>query len=312
MEGLSLSGGSRASFRRRAGDTERAVIVMFDSTGGWARSVIKVPLSRLSERQRSEEAAALNVVYADAVNAGARVPTVRLAPLPDGLPALRFDAIPGHLASNLLGKRPARLPEIMEQLVSWLERWGLRSRRLAYADADRLNREILAPAAALASTLDVGREYLGWLRARVDTALGEVLPFVAAHNDLSMTNVLFDGTSRPGVIDWERATPSGLPLTDYFYAAADALAATQAYRRRAHAFRIAFDPSTNHGRLVDRHARRLAKTLDLSVSMTELLMHATLLHHAANEQARNRTDSRPFGEALEWLARRALSISAER
>jgi hypothetical protein len=72
------------------------------------------------------------------------------------------------------------------------------------------------------------------------------------------------------------------------------------------------DPGTDYGRVVDRHARRLAEALGLSVAVTDLLMHATLLHHAANEQARNRTESRPFGEAVQWLAGRALGVPSGR
>jgi aminoglycoside phosphotransferase (APT) family kinase protein len=235
---------------------------------------------------------------------------VTLAPLRTGLTALRLEVIAGQPAANLLSRRPARLLDVLEQLADWLQRWGVRTRRPARADSQRLAVTILAPASALAPTFDIGGRYLTWLHERCEAVLGDSLPLVAVHNDLSMVNVLLDGSRTPGIVDWERASSSGLPLTDYFYAAADALAATRAYRHRPEALQISFDPSTDYGRVVDKLARRLAEAFGLSVAVTELLRHATLLHHAANEQARSRTESRPFGEAVQWLACRALGISS--
>ena len=48
------------------------------------------------------------------------------------------------------------------------------------------------------------------------------MAITAAHNDLTMANVL---TSREGIgiLDWEAAVADGLPMTDLWYALADAV-----------------------------------------------------------------------------------------
>ena len=62
-------------------------------------------------------------------------------------------------------------------------------------------------------------------------AAGEPLPTVAAHGDLTMSNVLL-GEGAPGVVDWEASTATGVPLRDLLYAAVDATAAADGYRDR--------------------------------------------------------------------------------
>jgi thiamine kinase-like enzyme len=119
------------------------------------------------------------------------------------------------------------------------------------------------------------------LAARLERA-GVVL--TAAHNDLTMANVwLSDG--RIGVLDWETAAGDGLPLSDLWYALADALARA---RRTPHDHALAalvHAGGTVPAALV--HApRKHAAGLSLTPDQALLGFHACWLGHAATELRR--------------------------
>jgi hypothetical protein len=280
-----------------------AVVSSFPAAGERPACVVKVPLTDDACRQRAHEASMLTRLQAAASLAGATLPVPGMFRLTSGRCALGLSVIDGEPASAVLASRPERLSEIVAGIGGWLERWNLLTQRDAIADAARLSREILEPAAAIAQHISCGPQYLRWLEERCAAVEGQSLPAVATHNDLTVSNVLLTDATRLGVLDWEVAREDGLPLTDLFYAAADAHAATRHPRARAQSLIEAFDANSRAGRMVDRIAGRLTDALGINDDIAELLKHASALLHAANEEQAKRSGSRPFLELVDWLAR---------
>jgi hypothetical protein len=117
-----------------------------------------------------------------------------------------------------------------------------------------------------------------------------------------MSNVLIAEGAPLGIIDWDEAREDGLPLMDFFYASADAVAAASRYRDRVKAFADCCDPGTAAGAFITAAGRRLAGPLGLSVQATALLRHAAALHHASNEHVQDGAAGRPFLAMVQILA----------
>jgi aminoglycoside phosphotransferase len=212
-------------------------------------------------------------------------------------------AVPGQLAATLLSTSPHQLRPVLGRLVGWLERWNAATRTVAPLTAERLQGEWLDPAARLAPELDNASAYLAWLAHQCAAAQDRPLPFVAAHDDLTMWNVVIDGRAGLGIVDWEHSGRFGLPLVDLAYAVVDAVAAADAYRDRFVAFQACYAPGGAHATRVAQWQQRRCRTLALAPDLAQLCWHAAWLHHAANEQAGWQPGSpRPFLQIVQWLA----------
>ena len=133
---------------------------------------------------------------------------------------------------------------MLARVAPWLERWNAATAVPGTVDEVLLERELLRPAAALAPLLPEGDRYEAWLRQRAERWDGSPIPLVAAHHDLTMTNVLLTPSGGIGVVDWASARERSLPLVDLAYAMADATAAATGYLDRAAAFAGADAPSS--------------------------------------------------------------------
>jgi len=241
----------------------------------------------------AEEARALEQVGEGARDAGARVPRLLAGGRLGDRPVLVETLVGGRPAARVLARSPGGFAELVAAIAEWLERWNEQTREIT---ARRLDTELLD----LVGELALPDAYGSWLGDRCRMLAGSEPPFVARHNDLTMWNVLVDRRGRIGVLDWAEAEPAGLPLTDFFYAVADAAAACDGYRDRLGAVRACFDPGGERVDLVAPLRERLRTSLGLSVEATELCFHACWLHHAGNEQ-RSGEDG-PFREIARWLA----------
>lgn len=250
--------------------------------------------------QAQDEERGLREVAPAAVRAGARVPEVlwsgRLGPAQ----ALVQSALDGTSAARLLEQGRLDPGELSARTAGLLERWSretARPRALGQADLDRL---VLSPARRLAARNAAYLDYLARLCAR---AAGSSCPFVPTHGDLTATNVLVDRDGRLGILDWEEAAAEGLPLTDFLYSAADAVAATGAYHDRVQAFRSCFAPGGAHAATVEEQRSRLAQALAIADVVQEVCFHACWLHHASNEQARSTVSaSGPFVAIVQMIS----------
>jgi Ser/Thr protein kinase RdoA (MazF antagonist) len=243
----------------------------------------------------AEEAEILKRLAPPARAAGAEIPEVLAATRLGPNSLLLESPLGGRSAAAILADEPQRLAELHRRLAAWIERWNRSTAATAPLTHDRLVALLVTPARRLAPHLAEGEEYAEWLEARCAEAVGTSVPLVAAHNDLTMSNVFVDNSNELGVVDWEAASEDSLPLTDFYYAVADAAAATDRYRDRARAFRACFSPGGSAYERVSQLERGLRSALELSAPVSELCFHACWLHHAVNEhRRRNASPAQPF------------------
>jgi hypothetical protein len=235
---------------------------------------------------------------------GALAPVSRIVSLPDGRLASVENAVEGTPADGLLARRHLKFRAFLEAVLAVLERWNAATRVTQNADRAWLEREILEPAAAAAPLWQGGEAYLEWLRERCAEVEGKPLPLVATHGDLTTSNILVSSAGDLGLVDWEAATESGLPLGDLLYCLVDAARIVGRYRDRAEAFRSCFEPSGRYWNDVHEAEMRLRQVLQISRSYAILCLHGSWLQHARNEQIQaGAAGPWPFLRIVEHLAR---------
>jgi thiamine kinase-like enzyme len=144
--------------------------------------------------------------------------------------------------------------------------------------------------------------YTAWLEQRCQEAAGQVIPLVAAHNDLTSFNLVWDPHAGLGVVDWENGQAVGLPALDLYYFLADALAAGLGADRLT-AFRAGFGTQGRQAGLLRNTIRDYLQAMQLSDPLAALLFHACWLHHADAEQRLALPgEKRSFTDILQWVA----------
>ena len=250
------------------------------------------------------EAEALALLGPAARSAGIAVPSGALVELAPDCPALVLESVPGSSAARALNRHPDRADRVLHGLGTWLEQWSRATCHARVVDRALLDRWVLGPAARLAEPLAVGSDYLEWLEGCCRALLGQTVPLVASHNDLTMANVLLLEGGGLGVVDWEAATPQGLPLRDFVYAAVDATAAVHGYRDRPAAWDECFGPGSVHAS-VHQILSRLRQAVAVPDEFATVAFHACWLQHAEDERKkRTAGEPRPFLECARRAANR--------
>jgi hypothetical protein len=259
-------------------------------------------VAKVSPRANDELQALLGIAPA-AARAGARVPSVLSSGTLASVPLVLQSAVGGRSAALLIEQRRGVTRDLQERIAVWLERWGRSSaqeRQLTSADLERF---VLSPTIELGALATGRGPYLEYLRVLCSRAVGARCPFVPCHGDLTAANVVVDERPELGIVDWEEAFEESLPLMDFFYAAADALAAADGYADRPGAFASCFADGGVHASFVARLRRRLAEALGVDDVVQEICFHACWLHHAANEAARStQSQAGPFVTILQTIA----------
>jgi hypothetical protein len=238
-----------------------------------------------------------------AIRAGAQVASPITAARVNGLFVAVQTALEGVPAALVLRRSPDRIVTVIDLLGGWLQRW-YRSTALAQTLTEgHVARWLWEPLDHLRAEIDPLGTYQRWLEGLVSAISETCVPVVAAHSDLTMTNVLFERCRGLGIVDWEVAESEALPLTDFFYAVTDAIVATHGMSRQD-AFRAGFAGTGEYRRVTEQWLARLAAGLDLTGHAVELALHSCWLHHARNEATkRQATEPRPYLDLLRWLAR---------
>jgi hypothetical protein len=293
----------------RRGPRETSVVYHFS---GSVAQVAKLALGDTNTGDIIAEAALLARAGRAAGRAGAQVPLpVQLGSVADR-PVMIQAAVRGRPAALVLADSPDRLFAVIERIVGWLEQWNHLTAVVQPLDWELLQREVLDPASILSPLLPQGGAYYRWLQLHCEAVLGVQTPLVATHNDLTMWNVLVDARTMFGVVDWESARLQGLPLVDFFYALADALAATDGYTNRLASFEMCSFPGHPYAAQVANLQLKLCRMLRLTDAVAEICLHACWLRHAANEQRLSRAgDQRPFLQIIQRLSA-ATSTGAAR
>jgi hypothetical protein len=276
----------------------------FASGGREPLLVAKIAATDAVEIRLKAEADALRKLGEDAREAGARVPRVATGPPRMSRPGVQLQtALAGVTATAALASGAASLEPLLRQLAEWLRAWHGRTLRKAPDPVALLRSTLLVPAGRLTPLVDGGADYMDWLRARCAQASNGPLYTVAAHQDLTMSNILWSRKEGPGIVDWESATPVGLPLTDFLYAALDAVMTAHGMEDRVDAWKACFQGGSESALLVNELSSALLGAVPQSPVLPRLAFHATWLHHASNElDATMPSEPRPFLEVVRRVA----------
>lgn len=304
-----------------AGDEPRSAVISSSWRPGGASVVLhpfaagasppivaKLSLDPDAEAESESEGSRLEALGAAARRAGADVPE----PLDDarlhGSAVLIATRVEGEILAPRLMRRPGRLDRAVTSVCAWLEAWGRLTATMTPITERQLESEVLSHAKLLAPRLRGGADYLTVLEARCAAAAGMLVPLTATHNDLTMWNVLVDRRGGLGIVDWEAAEQSALPLKDFFYAVVDAVAAARGYAARPAAVEECFGPRGGHVDRVHALQTSLARAVGALPEAVELSFHACWLGHAANElRTAGPSEPTPFRDIVQWLAQREAS-----
>lgn len=287
--------------RGRRSDAQVAILLAAPDAGrpGFA---VKAGLNVGGRVRVRTEAQALAAHGPLARRAGAEIPVALNVPgIPDW--ALVTNALDGRPAASVLAAAPHRWPGIARSISDWLLNWNQSTLTTTLASAEMLVSALTGPARSL---MRLGRTTAAYLAAMEELAHAirdRPMPYVATHNDLTMTNVIVreDGI---GIVDWETAAPVGVPLADLFYTLTDAVArATRCRPAQAlsqHGHDSGRSPNTMNA-LTGEHARALGLT-DLH---RRFAFHSCWLHHAGEELKRGVTNG-PFSEVVATIGSRRI------
>ena len=279
-----------------------AVLFRFPDGNALPDAAAKVSLVAPLSTKTPREAEIITRTGSSAHSAGARVPKALAEHQIEGHTVVLQTLLNGQSAAALLFSQPKRLPLFMGHVTQWLDHWNRATAILKPLDGERLDQELIAPAKLLEPYIEEGREYRDWLTARCNAAIGTTIPFVTAHGDLTMSNLLFDEHEQIGIIDWEASVSEALPLTDFFYAAADAAAATRGYVDRVKAFQSCFMPGGSYVEAIKHFQTNLRRSLKIPPDVADLCFHACWLRHAANEYRSDPPNRRRFINVVRFLA----------
>jgi hypothetical protein len=277
-------------------DARVAMALRFADGASKPDLVVKVPLDGPGRARLQREREALEMLGPAAARAGAAIPV----PHPVAVPwLLATGPLAGWPASAVLAGDAGQLARLATAVAEWLRAWGRATASATVATSAILDELLLAPLEQVTSAVPTPPAYAEALHRLAGRLEGHELVLTAAHNDLTMANVL-DGEDRIGVVDWEVAVAAGLPLRDLWYSLADALArarglthaeAVEALVRRAPETpaALAGAPAT------------LAAELSLGRDQSLLAFHACWLAHAGDELRRGRSDG-PFLAVVRQVA----------
>jgi hypothetical protein len=284
------------SWRR---DEPSFVLTIVDRDGE-PRLVAKVGRPPFRASTGIGEAEALRELGPAATAAGASVPVVVWSGALHGIPALAETAVSGRRAALVVAERPEELGFVLQRLLAWLARWNAATAVQATLTDELFERDVLGPARSVAAGVDLGDAYADWLRTMCSALAGTTTALTAAHDDLTLANVLVEGHSL-GIVDWDTARPRALPLVDFFYAVVDAHAATQTTGDRLDAFSACFSRSGARRATVEAWEDTLAAEVGASGAVLQAAFHSCWLHHAANELAAGERTG-PFARIAARLA----------
>ena len=277
-------------------------VSVIDDAAARPRLVARIGGGPPAARETMGEARALETFAASAEAAGATVPRPIAASRLNGLPVLVETGVPGRLAALALAERPGDVVKVLERVLAWLLRWNRATATEGELTSELLAAEVLAPARRVATALPSGEAYGALLDGLCRDATGAPVALTAAHDDLTMTNVLLAREGSIGVVDWDTARERALPLVDVFYAVVDAFTAAGRYSDRPGAFADCFSAAGRHAATVRASRLPFERALGIAPEAVRLAFHACWLHHAANELEQRGDADGPFVAIVRQLA----------
>jgi hypothetical protein len=277
-------------------DARVAVATRFADGASTPDLVVKVPLDEPGRERLRGEREALEALGPAAARAGAAVPVLR----PVGIPwLLAMAPLAGPPASAVLARDAGQLGRLATAVADWLRAWGRATASATVASPAVLDELLLAPLEQVAAALSMPPAYRDALQRLAGRLAGHELVLTAAHNDLTMANVL-DAGDGIGVVDWEEAAAAGLPLRDLWYALADALARARGLTH-AEAVEALVRGAPETPAALAAAPANLSVELSLSRDQSLLGFHACWLAHGADELRRGQSEG-PFLAVVRQVA----------
>lgn len=264
---------------------DRAYLFRFSPTDHVPTALAKVGLTKEGSEVLTREAAALRSLASGAREAGAEVADVIDFTRIGVRPVILESFIGGRQLARVLASEPMRTDKLLEQLSCWLARWGALTTSMRPASPEFVAAALLDPAEALVA--DLPNEFFEIIRGEAARLDGTVVLNTAAHNDLTMWNVLVGKNNRVAVLDWEEATDAALPLTDLFYALADGVAAATGYADRLSAFRACYWKNGAFALRAQSLLRTNLETLELGHEAVASSFLSCWLRHAHSDSRRS-------------------------
>jgi len=183
--------------------------------------------------------------------------------------------------------------------------------RAAAEDTSRERYEALALDPLRAFWLSAGgaRSEIDPLLASVLDALGPRPRFVVTHGDFIAKNIQVERDGRAVLIDWETATPHGLPLIDLFYfITRQAYLAGPPWRKKIDRVRRFYAVSSDAGEVARRALHHYCAALELPTSLIAPMQRIHFLYKA---RIKAETTSLDNPVTLKWLELFAESVRGE-
>jgi hypothetical protein len=147
------------------------------------------------------------------------------------------------------------------------------------------------------------------LLSSVLDALGRRPRFVVTHGDFIAKNIQVERDGRAVLIDWETATPHGLPLLDLFYfISRQAYLAGPRWRKKIDRVRRFYAEPSDANQVARLAAQHYCTALDLP---TSLIVPMQRLHFLYKARIKAETTSLDNAITLEWLELFAGSLRGE-
>ena len=284
---------------REDGGTFTVSVVAADTAA--PTQVARVGSPPAAARETLGEERALALLGRGAADAGAVVPRYLGSTQLETVPVAVETGVPGRVAASALAERRGDVPAVLDRVLAWLLRWNRSTATRAALTPSLLEDEVLRPARLVAGALPGGDDHVRFLERLCDEVTGAEAALTAAHDDLTMTNVLLGENGSIGVVDWDTARATALPLADFFYTVVDAHSASERYADRVRAFSNCIPTAGRHAEDVRARLSSFTHALGVTPAVRLVSLHACWLHHAANELARGETDG-PFVQIVRLLA----------
>ncbi len=278
-----------------------AVLHVFLPKAARPSAVTKLSLTDASHNRIIAEASLMQYLTTSVARSRTTMAQVMLHATGDGRPVLWQTVLHGPPLAALLPRDPVRLRPSLQRIATWLERWSRDTAQTRSLDRAWLEHTLLGPLAELPA-LPNRELYRARLTAYCEQLAGNTVALVATHADLTMWNVLFNQGDLQ-IVDWEAAQLAALPLTDFMYAAVDAVDAASGYADRLAAFQACFCNNGAYVRLIAACLGRLCRAVGIDQGFAQLCFHACWLHHAAQERRERATSAAGgFEQIVAWLA----------
>ena len=260
-------------------DDARLQAIRFGSDGPDAIAKIAVTPGAAERLQR--EAAGLRGVAPAAAASGLGVPELVDDRIVGAMSVVVETVVAGEPAARLIARQPRAMEGLVRRLTEALTPWAEATSVAGGPEASAASASVFAAVQTLVPVLPPPAHE--WIRGRLSTALDRPTTTTAAHNDLTMWNVVVPGHGRIGVLDWEAATHVALPLTDLFYVLADAAAAVERYRDRRAAFHACFRRDGRRAVWARGVVLEQARALGTGDDIVGASFLGCWSHHAAND-----------------------------